>query len=230
LGRLVLVIMVAVVAAGGGLLVYASQLPNTAGLPGEVRAQLAAHDGTYAALSTVPLTLRRAIVAVEDDSFYSNPGVSLEALGRAMANNIALRRWAEGGSTISQQLVKVVYLDGNDRSGGRKLNDMLLALQLNHRFGKDQILELYLNAIYYGHGAYGVQSAARTYFHRPLGELDVAQCALLAGLPQAPSLLDPFHYPARAASRRSVVLDQMVHSGVITAQQARTARAEPLLP
>jgi membrane peptidoglycan carboxypeptidase len=228
--RAVALLVAVSVLSGGVLLAYASRLPDPAGLPARVHAQLAAHGGRYVALAGVPLALRQAIVAVEDDSFYHNAGISFEALARAAVDNLRQGRLAEGGSTISQQLAKIVYLDGSDRSAQRKLADMLLAIKMNHRLGKDQILELYLNAIYYGHGAYGLAQAARVYFHAPAGSLDLAQCALLAGLPQAPSLLDPLRYPDAARARRAVVLDQMAAQGMITPAQARDAADERLLP
>jgi membrane peptidoglycan carboxypeptidase len=220
---------VALAMSGAALLVYAAHLPDPVGLPARVYGQLAARGGHYVAIAAVPAALRQAIVATEDDTFYSNPGISLESLSRAMIDNIQKRQLAEGGSTISQQLAKVVYLDGTDRSAQRKLADVLLALRMNRRLGKDQILELYLNAIYYGHGAYGLAQAAHVYFRKPVSALDLAECALLAGLPQAPSLLDPYLHPDQARARRALVLDQMVAHGLITQTQAQLAAREGLL-
>lgn len=217
-------------ASVGALSVYASRLPDPAGLPKQVQVQLAAHDGEYVSLSDVPPMLQQAIIATEDATFYSNPGISLEALGRAVVHNVQLGWLAEGGSTISQQLVKVVYLDGHDRTARRKLDDTVLALEMNRQLSKPRILELYLNAIYYGHNAYGVGQAAQIYFHQPVSSLDLAQCALLAGLPRAPSLLDPTIAPEKALARRATVLDQMAALGMITQAQAQAAQREPLLP
>ncbi len=226
-----MVLLIIVVGTCGWVLTdYAAHLPDPAGLPAQVRAQVATHGGAYVPLADIPLSLQQAIVATEDETFYTNPGVSLEALGRAVLHNIQLHRLAEGGSTISQQLAKVMYLDGNDRSARRKLNDTLLGLKINQQLSKSQILELYLNAIYYGHGAYGVGQAAQVYFDAPVNTLDLAQCALLAGLPRAPSILDPYIAPGQARDRRNTVLSQMAAQGMITKQEAQTAAQEPILP
>jgi len=176
----------------------------------------------------VPAQLAEAVVATEDESFYSHHGIDSIGLARALlydATNLCL---CQGGSTITEQLVKDVYLGGSAR-GYNKLKELVLALKVEGVINKRQIMADYLSEITTGFGRYGVSSAACAYFHAPLADLTLSQYALLAGVTQAPSLYDPTVNPKAAATRRSYVLAAMVADGMITKDQAAAANTEPVL-
>jgi penicillin-binding protein 1A len=180
-------------------------------------------------LKDIPRYLKDAVVAVEDQNFYRHFGVDIQGIARAVYHNILRGRFVEGGSTITQQLAKVLFLS-TEKSLERKLREAILALQIERRYTKDQILELYLNQVYMGSGAYGVEAAARVYFGKSVRELDLAECAMLAGLPRLPSRYSPLINKAAAESRRRWVLQRMVSEGFVTPQQAHAANLEPVLP
>jgi penicillin-binding protein 1A len=171
--------------------------------------------------------IRDAAVAIEDRRFYLHHGVDGRAILRASYVNLRNGRIEEGGSTITQQLVKNLYT-GGDRTIGRKLSEAMLAWQLEDRLSKDEILTRYLNTVYFGQGAYGVQAAARTFFGIDASELDLARSALLAGLITSPGHFDPYEYPRRALGRRGVVLRLMEELGMISGDQRRRAAHQPL--
>ncbi len=171
--------------------------------------------------------MRQAIVSVEDRRFYEHNGVDLRGIARALWQDIRSQSVVEGGSTITQQFVKNAYIR-NERTVGRKVREAALAWQLEQRWSKDRILLAYLNTIYFGNGAYGVQQAARTYFDMGASRLTLAQAALLAGLQRNPSLYDPVQHPRAARDRRSYVLRLMVEQGKITTRQAARARSAAL--
>ncbi len=182
---------------------------------------------TPLALDHIPIALRRATIAVEDANFYSNPGVDIVGIARALWINIQGGEVLAGGSTITQQLARMLVLDSDERNQRtllRKIRESLLAWQIAQRFSKDEVLELYLNETYYGNLAYGIEAAARTYFGKSAAELDLAECALLAGLPQSPVAYDPFNDPDAARRRQGVVIDLMVKEGLITNEEGQTAR------
>ena len=174
----------------------------------------------FVPLAQIPKALREAIVATEDARFYSHFGVDPMGIARAIYQNYRRGRIVEGGSTITQQLAKVLFLTP-DRSLDRKLKEAVLALELEHRYTKDRILEIYLNQIYFGHGAFGVEAAARTYFGKSVHELNAAECALLAGLPKAPGTYSPFEHPEAAKRRRATVLARMVETGTLKPNEAK---------
>jgi membrane peptidoglycan carboxypeptidase len=176
----------------------------------------------------VPPVLAQAVVATEDESFYSHHGVDSIGLGRALLYDAANLCLCQGGSTITEQLAKDVYLGGSDR-GYNKLEDLVLALKIEQVIGKHQIMADYVSVIPTGLNRYGVTAAACAYFHAPLLGLTLGQYALLAGVTQAPSLYDPTVDPAAAASRRSHVLSAMLADGMITREQAAAADSEPVL-
>lgn len=178
-------------------------------------------------LTQIPRALQQATIATEDASFYRNFGVNPVAIVRAAWADLRARAIVEGGSTITQQLAKNLYLTDR-RTLGRKFLELLYTLRLDATHSKPQILDMYFNTIYYGEGAWGVGAAAQTYFAENVSQLDLAQCALLAGLPAAPTLYDPFRHPQAALSRQHWVLERMVATGVITSAEARAAVAEPL--
>jgi 1A family penicillin-binding protein len=188
----------------------------------------------YGAQATTPLplidlpqNLKDATVAAEDPSFYSNPGFSLRAIARATWVDVAHQGTVEGGSTITQQLVKNALLNSN-KDFKRKYQELLLSVELTHRYSKDQILSMYLNDIYYGQGSTGVEAASQTYFHKSARDLTLGESALLAGLPLGPSRFDPNFDLQAATDRRNFVLDRMSNAGKITAAQAKTAKAQPI--
>lgn len=220
------------VAAGTALAVAAATaaavvwpVPPVQALPALVRTRLASRGGSYVPLQRVPWALRAGVVAVEDDTFYRNPGVDVASLLRAALADLRAGRIVQGGSTLTEQLADVVIVHG-DRTPLRRLATMLLALRIARTYPKATVLELYLNAVYFGEGAYGVGRAARVYFHRPVEDLDLAQCALLAGLPRAPARYDPARHPRAALRRAREVLAAMVRSHDIGSRAAKAALAE----
>ena len=176
----------------------------------------------------VPNLLAEAVVATEDERFYSHHGIDSIGLGRAALYDVVNFCLCQGGSTITEQLVKDLYLGGSDR-GRNKLYDPVLALKAERVLTKSRIMADYLSEITTGFGIYGVTAAACAYFRAPLHGLTLGQYALLAGVTQAPSYYDPTVNPAAAQERRREVLAQMVVDRYVTAAQAQTANAEPVL-
>jgi len=174
------------------------------------------------ALSDLPPILPQAVIATEDRRFYDHFGIDLIGLARAAVANLRAGRVVQGGSTITQQVAKNLFLT-SERTLKRKVQELLVALWLERRFDKDQILAIYLNRVYLGSGAYGVAAAARRYFDRPVGRLGVYESAMLAGLLKAPSRYNPHNDPDLADQRARQVLENMVNAGVLTADQARAA-------
>ena len=180
----------------------------------------------FVPLAHVPQALRDAVIATEDKRFYYHWGIDPIGIARAVSQNYRRGRIVEGGSTITQQLTKVLFLTP-DKSLERKLKEAVLALELERRYTKDRILEMYLNQVYFGHGAYGVEAASRTYFGKSVSEINVREAALLAGLPRAPSSYSPFEHGDAAKRRREVVLRRMVDFGVLKEPEAKKlARAD----
>lgn len=169
----------------------------------------------------------KATVAVEDKNFYTNQGFDLAGIIRAALTDYRSGALTSGGSTITQQLAKQLFLSP-DKTWQRKIKELALAYELDQNYSKDQILELYFNWTYYGSQAYGIQAAAQTYFQKDASQLDLAEASMLAGLPQAPTAYDPNLYPDAAKARQQVVLQSMVRNGYITAAQEQQALAEPL--
>ena len=180
------------------------------------------------ALAAMPKTLRDAVVAIEDERFWEHKGVDAKSVLRAVYTNATEGEVVEGGSTITQQYVKN-ELVGPDRTVRRKLREAALAYQLERRYTKERILELYLNTIYFGNGAYGVQAAAQEYFGVGVERLTLGQAALLAGLIRAPNRADPYRHPDVAAARRRTVLDKLVQLGWAAPTDAAAAAGETLV-
>src|SRR5438270_3406363 len=180
-------------------------------------------------LDAVPERMQDATIAIEDKSFWTNPGVDVGGIIRAFQVNSASGRITQGGSTITQQLIKTRLL-GDDPTFTRKIKEAILAVEATRTFSKSQILEMYFNQIYYGNQAYGLKAAAATYFGvTDLNQLTLGQMALLAGLPQAPSDYDPIQNMEGAKARRALVLDAMVDNGYATAAEADAAKAEEIV-
>jgi len=174
----------------------------------------------FVPLGQVPRALRDAVIATEDRRFYYHWGVDPIGISRAIVQNYRRGRIVEGGSTITQQLAKVLFLTP-DKSLQRKLKEAILALEIERRYPKDRILEMYLNQVYFGQGAYGVEAASRTYFGKSVSEVTAREAALLAGLPRAPTTYTPFEHPQAARQRREIVLRQMVEYGALKEADAR---------
>ncbi|MEM1049231.1 MAG: PBP1A family penicillin-binding protein [Pseudomonadota bacterium] len=177
-------------------------------------------------LEQVPPYLPQAIIAIEDRRFYSHFGIDVIGLARAMVTNITAGRLVQGGSTLTQQLAKNLFLKP-DRTIKRKMQEVVLALWLENNFSKDEIIELYLNRVYYGSGAYGIDAAARRYYNKSARTLTIAEAAVMAGVLQAPSIYSPKRNPDRAERRAQVVLMAMHREGFITEAEAANALASP---
>ena len=173
-------------------------------------------------LDEMPAALINAFIAAEDSRFYKHKGIDFYSIVRAFFKNLEAGTIVQGGSTITQQVTKSFLLTP-ERSYTRKLKEAILAYRIDKAFNKDEILYLYLNQIYLGHGAYGVEAAAENYFGKTVKDLNLAECAILAGLPQAPSKYSPFKYPERAKQRQIYVLNRMVDEGFISNVQATEA-------
>lgn len=167
----------------------------------------------------IPDMMKKAIVATEDRRFYDHGALDLVSVTRALVTNYMAGQTLEGGSTIAQQTVKNIFLS-HDRTLSRKIEELALAVRLEKNYTKDEILELYLNTIYFGHGAYGIKDAARIYFGKDVKDLNVSQCAMLAGLPQAPSVYDPITHPEEGIRRMAVVLTLMAQQEYISSEDA----------
>jgi len=234
LGAVLVLLLIAVTV--GGAIVYAVAtvpLPNTLDTAptvvldargrqiGELYAEATRED---VELERIPEHTRQAVLAAEDAEFYDHPGVSIPGIVRAAVRNVRSGEVRQGGSTISQQYVKTVTGE-TDHTAMRKAREAVLAMKLEREVSKDQILEWYLNTIYFGRGAYGIQAASRAYFDKGVGKLTVGESALLAGMIPAPSATDPVDNPERAAERYGYVVDQLLAQQWIDGQQARELRA-----
>jgi penicillin-binding protein 1A len=186
-------------------------------------------DRTPVPLSDVPRHLRLAILAIEDADFYEHAGVSPTSILRAAWTNLQEGQIEQGGSTITQQLIKQAYLGRSAVNVVQKLEEGILAMKLEREMSKDEILEQYLNIVYFGHGAYGIYAAAKTYFNKEPSELKLIESATLAGLISSPTLNDPINHPEAAEFRRDTVLQAMADAGFITLQRAQKLGDEPVV-
>ncbi len=187
----------------------------------------ATENRTLVSLDKIPKNLQNAFIAVEDNRFYEHNGVDPRGILRALYSNVVSGEVAQGGSTITQQLAKNAFLS-QDRTITRKIQEFFIALRLEQQYTKDEILEMYLNQIYFGRGAYGVQAAAQTYFGKDVDQLNLSECAMLAGIPRSPNYYSPLNNLSAAMERRSEVLDQMVKYDYITPDMAAKTKREQL--
>ena len=194
---------------------------------GRVVGQIRIEKGVYVPLQKIPQHMKNAILATEDPRFYQHSGIDYRGILRAALKNIIRMRVSQGGSTITQQLTKVVFLTP-ERSFVRKIREIILARRLEKEISKDEILELYLNKIYFGHGAYGVQMAAKTYFGKDIASINQAEAALLAGLPKSPMVYSPYSDIDLTKLRQSQVLKRMVDEGYLTEAQSAQIYNQPL--
>ena len=179
-------------------------------------------------LDEIPSIVKLSTLAIEDNNFYSHRGIDLWGVARAALVNIRSGEVVQGGSTITQQVAKILFLT-RERTFDRKIKEGLLSLRIERSFSKDEILEIYLNQIYYGHGAYGVEAASQLYFGKHVEEISLAEAALLAGLPKAPSNFSPFLNREGALKRKALVISRMKSLGYIDPLQADQANAEELM-
>ncbi|MDB5083562.1 MAG: hypothetical protein JWN30_448 [Bacilli bacterium] len=179
------------------------------------------------ALSDIPLNLQHGLIAIEDTRYYENNGIDFRSVLRALYVDVTHGSAVQGASTIPEQLAKIVYMQ-DEKTMTRKIKQIVYGIDIERSFTKDQILDFYLNQVYLGHGATGVDAAARVYFNKPVSQLDLAQCALLAGLPQAPSYYDPYVNKTDATNRRNEVLQKMLQQKYITDAQYQSAVNEPI--
>jgi penicillin-binding protein 1A len=193
----------------------------------EIITELFTERRTVLPMSEIPVNLQNAFMATEDDRFFQHWGINLKGIARAIIANLRHGRVVEGGSTITQQLSKVLFFS-QKKTLARKLRELLLALQLEHNYSKEEIFQMYMNQIYFGHGAYGVEAAARTFFGKHAKELTLAECAVLGGLPRSPKTYSPILNPKNAQRRRSWVLSRMHKSGYITDREETEANQVPL--
>jgi len=232
------------VVAGGlaGLAISFRNLPDVRVLRGHVPAQtsyvydvkgvLLASFHSEEHRQTVELNeispeLKRAVLAIEDSNFYYHEGINPTSVARAILVNYRSGGVVEGASTLTMQLAKNMFLS-HQRSYSRKLAEAILALRIEQVFSKDEILDMYLNNIYWGHNNYGVQTAAKIYFNKPASELNLAESAMMAGIIQAPEAFSPFANYEIAKRRQALVLDRLVDLDWITEEEAQAAKVEPL--
>ncbi|AKI02833.1 penicillin-binding protein, 1A family [Hoeflea sp. IMCC20628] len=228
------------IAIAGVVIFYGARMPSAAtwsipdrspnvkivSVRGETMANRGATGGEALLLGDMSPYIPEAVIAIEDRRFYSHFGVDPIGLARAMMANVMAGRLVQGGSTLTQQLAKNLFLSP-ERTIERKVQEVLLSLWLEHRFSKDQILEMYLNRVFFGSGAYGVEAASRRYFRKPARDVSLAEAALLAGLLKAPSRLSPARDPKAAEDRAQVVLAAMRDQGVVTDSETATALTSP---
>ena len=195
---------------------------------GNMIAEFSRERRIYVPFTAIPDQLIHAFLSAEDKTFYQHGGIDIQGILRAVFTNFGSSGGHKvGASTITQQVAKN-FLLSSDQTMERKLKEVILSIRIERAFTKKQILELYLNEIYLGGGAYGVAAAAQTYWNKSLNELSIADCAYLATLPKAPSNYNPFRFPERAVARRNWVIDRMVENGFVTKEDAEKAKAEPL--
>jgi penicillin-binding protein 1A len=197
---------------------------------GSLIAEFSRERRIYVPITAIPDCIIKSFISAEDKNFYQHGGLDVQGIIRAVVQNMSNMqsgRRAVGASTITQQVAKNFLLT-SDQTVERKLKEAILAIRIERAFTKEQILELYLNEIYLGVGAYGVAAAAQSYWDKALNELTLADCAYLATLPKAPTNYDPFKYPDRAVARRNWVIDRVVENGFATKEEGETAKAQPL--
>lgn len=183
------------------------------------------NKASYVTMAELPAIYKDAVIAAEDHRYYAHKGVDPIGIARAVWVDISTWSLREGGSTITQQLAKNLYFLQNN-SPARKIAEMLMAIRLEQDYGKEVVLDLYINSIYYGSGYYCIYDAANGYFGKEPAELSAYECTLLAGLPNAPSVYDPTVNPHLAEQRQGQVLDKMVRNGYLTEQEAKEIRDE----
>ena len=232
------VLLLAVAGIVGAYFYVASSLPRVETLEDyrpPVISRVYSEDGTLIAefarerriivpVERMPRQLIQAFISAEDSNFYEHQGIDLISIVRAALKNVLAGGIVQGGSTITQQVAKSLLLSP-EKKFSRKFKEAILAWRMEKKLSKEEILYLYLNQIYLGHGAYGVQAAAESYFGKDVQDLTLAECAMLGGLPQAPTRYSPYRYLARGKERQKYVLGRMATEGYITQKEATAAAA-----
>ena len=193
---------------------------------GDLIGEFGEEHRTLTPINEIPLVMKNAILAIEDARFFQHGGIDYVGMVRAAAANVG-RSKSQGASTITMQVARNVYLS-SEKTFTRKIYEILLTFKLEHNLSKDQILEIYMNQIYLGNRAYGFAAACETYFGKPLKNISIAEAAMLAGLPKAPSAYNPIKNPRRARIRQQYIIERMLDNGFITEEEAKTAKAEVL--
>jgi len=194
---------------------------------GEILAEFFLERREIVPLSRIPEVLQKAFIAAEDHRFYNHPGIDVIRLAKAIWVDLTSWKRAQGASTITQQLARNLFLT-QKRTLSRKIKEIILAIEIEKKYSKDEILEMYLNQIYFGHGVYGVAEAASFYFDKSVEEVDLAESALLAGIPKSPANYSPVYNPRNALVRRNYILQRMHQVGFITREQMERAQQSPL--
>ncbi len=233
-----LIIISIIVVVGAGLFIYFKQTVDISNLQdqlqqptkiydedGNLASTVTANKSEGVAIEEIPEHLIQAVVSIEDHRFYEHHGIDYQAIMRAMVKNVKAKSVVEGGSTLTQQLVKITMLE-SDRTLKRKIEEFFIAQELERTYTKDEILEMYVNQVYFGHGAWGLKKAANIYFSKDVSELTVAEGALLAGVINLPSKLDPYKNPEGAVKRRDLVLSRMTEHGYLTEEEAASAKKD----
>src|SRR5712692_5156044 len=235
-----LVLVSALVGATTGLLlVYSTDLPQVEQLEhyrpssitelyddqGRIIGSFALQRRVVASYGDYPQLLRDALISIEDKDFYRHWGINVWRIAGAAYRDIASGGKVQGASTLTMQLARNLFLSP-DRSFHRKIQEALLAVQIERRFTKPQIVTLYANQIFLGHGVYGFEAASEFYFSKPAKKLTLGEAALLAGLPKGPGIYSPINHPDRAQKRRNLVINALLEDGKITAQQATEAKSQ----
>ena len=232
------VVMAFILAAAAAVFMYLNNLPSIAQLSEyepTLTSQVVSNDnvviktfGTYKSeripADKIPLNLKHAIISIEDKNFYKHSGFDPIALVRSTVSNLKAGKVVQGASTITQQLARILFLT-QEKTFDRKFKELIIAYRLEKTIPKNEILAMYLNNVYLGEGAYGVEAASETYFDKRVEDLTLAECALIAGLPQAPSVYSPFQNMDLAVKRRNMVLQRMLAEGYITGEQVAEAKA-----
>lgn len=182
----------------------------------------------YTKIDDMPKNLKNAIIAVEDKRFYNHKGYDTIAILRAFIVNIKEGKIKEGASTITQQLAKNLFLSSKKKLR-RKIDELILSIRLEKQYSKDEILEMYLNVIYYGEGVYGIENASRKFFNKDVRELSLSECAMLAGLPQAPNEYDPINNYEKAKKRQQQVINAMEKNGFIDKNACENVKKQAIL-
>ncbi|MFD6209026.1 transglycosylase domain-containing protein [Peribacillus sp. NPDC060253] len=236
--KLSLIIILAVVVLGAGLLFYfrqgadISQLQNHLQQPtgiydldGNLASTVTANKSEGVTIDEIPEHMKQAVVSIEDHRFYEHHGIDYQGILRALVKNAKAGSVVEGGSTLTQQLVKITMLESN-RTMKRKIEEFFLAQEVENEYTKDEILEMYLNQVYFGHGAWGIKKAANIYFSKEVSELTISEGALLAGVINLPSKLDPYKNLDGALKRRDLVLSRMAEHGYLTKDEEAAAKKD----
>ncbi|AIE59201.1 transglycosylase domain-containing protein [Bacillus methanolicus] len=194
---------------------------------GDVATKVSTNRTEGVKINELPDYVKNAVIAIEDERFYEHSGFDIKGIARAFFKNLLAGRITGGGSTITQQLTKNALLSP-EQTYKRKIEELFLAVEIEKNYSKDEILEMYLNQVYFGSGAWGIESAAKKYFNKDIKKVTISEAAMLAGLLQAPSAYDPYYYYDRAIKRRNVVLSKMKELGMISAEEYKTAKKEKI--